>query len=156
MASRRSIAAIGRPGQQVIGPVPHDPRYEHCAGRAALSGVIVPDAFGDRDPGLVRGDGAGAEVAERGATLGDQDPLGGANHPQPGRIDLGDEQRSAVPHDVVVVGAAAGVGEKQALAPVFRCGSSDYRPALGTRPCAVLGCWFKSPRPDFLRHRWKK
>ena len=69
-----------------------------------------------RYPGLVLADLRHAEVAEPRAVLGHEDPLGRPQHHKPVRVDLRHEQRSAMPEDVIVARAAAGVDEEKRVA----------------------------------------
>ena len=58
-------------------------------------------------------DRGGDEVAQRCAPLGYQYAFGVAQYPQSLGVDLGDEKGRPVPHDVIVVRAAACIDQQQ-------------------------------------------
>ena len=71
--------------------------------------------FSDGYPGFVRADFGDAEIAHSGAFLRDEDLLRAADDLELVRIDAGDEERGAMPEDVIIVGPHPRVDEKEAF-----------------------------------------
>lgn len=74
-----------------------------------LSYSVDHPAYRNGDPGLTFADSADTRIAKRRVVFGYDNLFGLLHDVQAVRIDFGGKQRSAMPHDVIVLCAASGV-----------------------------------------------